>query len=122
VYSGSYLDIFAIAIIAVLTIVLVLGIRESAGFNAAMVVIKVGIVLFVIIMGAFYVNPANWRPFAPYGWAGLSIFGHTVWGQTGPGGVPVGCWRAQLLFSLPILALIPCLHMQRKRVIHAFPW
>jgi len=90
VYSGSYLDIFAIAIIAVLTIVLVLGIRESAGFNAAMVVIKVGIVLFVIIMGAFYVNPANWRPFAPYGWAGLSIFGHTVWGQTGPGGVPVG--------------------------------
>jgi APA family basic amino acid/polyamine antiporter len=47
-------------------------------------------VLFVIVVGAFYVNPANWHPFAPYGLTGLSFFGHTLWGQTGKGGEPLG--------------------------------
>ena len=37
-----------------------------------------------------YINSANWEPFAPFGYAGLSIFGHTIWGETGAGGVPVG--------------------------------
>ena len=32
-----------------------------------MVVVKVAVVLFVIVVGAFYINPANWQPFAPYG-------------------------------------------------------
>jgi APA family basic amino acid/polyamine antiporter len=50
----------------------------------------VAIVLFVIVVGAFYVNPANWHPFAPYGLTGLSFFGHTLWGQTGKGGEPLG--------------------------------
>lgn len=88
--TGTYFDIFALLIVAVLTVVLVLGIRQSARFNSAMVMVKVAIVLLVIGVGAFYVNPANWRPFAPFGWAGLSLFGHVVWGQTGGGGVPVG--------------------------------
>jgi basic amino acid/polyamine antiporter, APA family len=47
-------------------------------------------VMFVIAVGAFYVNPANWHPFAPYGLTGLSFFGHTLWGQTGKGGEPLG--------------------------------
>ena len=47
-----------------------IGIQESASFNAAMVAIKVAAVLFVIVVGAFYVNPANWHPFAPYGLTG----------------------------------------------------
>ena len=51
----------------IVTSILVKGIRESAGFNAAMVVIKLAVVLFVIVVGAFYINPANWMPFAPYG-------------------------------------------------------
>src|SRR6185295_12825550 len=59
-------------------------------FNASMVGIKVAAVLFVIGVGAFYVNPANWHPFAPYGWSGVSFFGHHVAGQTDPGGSPVG--------------------------------
>ena len=41
------------------------------------------IVLFVIIVGAFYVNPENWHPFAPFGYTGLSFFGKTLFGQTG---------------------------------------
>jgi APA family basic amino acid/polyamine antiporter len=52
--------------------------------------LKVMIVFFVIVVGAFYVNPANWRPFAPFGLSGFSFFGHTIMGQTGKGGEPLG--------------------------------
>ena len=43
------------------------------------------IVLFVIVVGAFYVNTANWHPFAPFGFTGLSFFGKTVLGQSDAG-------------------------------------
>jgi len=88
--TGAVLDLPAIIIAAVVTIVLVIGIRESAGLNALIVMMKVAIVVFVIVVGAFYVRPQNWRPFAPYGLGGLSLFGRTIWGQTGPGNHPVG--------------------------------
>jgi APA family basic amino acid/polyamine antiporter len=88
--TGSWFDLPAILIAAFVTTVLVIGIRESASFNALMVGIKVAVVFFVIGVGVFYVDPANWHPFAPYGLGGLSFFGHTVWGQTGAGGEPLG--------------------------------
>ncbi len=88
--TGSYFDLPAVAIIALLTVILVIGIRESARFNSTMVIIKVAIVLLVVAVGAFFVNPAHWRPFAPFGWAGLSLFGQTVWGMVGKDGAPVG--------------------------------
>ena len=88
--TGTWFDLPALAIVAILTIVLVVGIRESARFNNAMVAIKVAIVLLVIGAGVFYINPANWKPFAPFGWAGLSLFGKPIWGQTGADGAPVG--------------------------------
>jgi APA family basic amino acid/polyamine antiporter len=47
-------------------------------------------VFFVIAVGAFYVNPANWHPFAPFGLTGVSFFGKTVLGQTDAGGQPLG--------------------------------
>jgi basic amino acid/polyamine antiporter, APA family len=62
----------AMLIVAVVTWVLVRGIRESAGFNAAMVVLKLIIILFFVVVGACYVKPENWRPFAPNGLAGIS--------------------------------------------------
>ena len=55
-----------------------------------MVAVKLVIVLFVIGVGAFYVNPSNWQPFAPYGLTGISFFGRTISGQTGGGGEPLG--------------------------------
>jgi APA family basic amino acid/polyamine antiporter len=88
--TGTILDLPAICIAALVTWVLVIGIKESAGFNTAIVIIKVAIVFFVIAVGSFYVDPANWRPFAPYGFGGISIFGHTILGQTGKGGEPLG--------------------------------
>ncbi len=88
--TGTIIDIPAIVITFVITAILVKGIRESASFNAAMVGFKLLSVLFVIVVGAFYVNPANWKPFAPFGLTGVSFFGHTLFGQTGKGGEPLG--------------------------------
>jgi APA family basic amino acid/polyamine antiporter len=71
---GFNLPAFIIAL--VITTILVVGIRESAKFNATIVVIKVAVVLFVIGLGIKYVNPANWgsdwHSFAPMGFAGIS--------------------------------------------------
>jgi APA family basic amino acid/polyamine antiporter len=55
-----------------------------------MVILKVAIVLFVIIVGAFFIDTNNWKDFAPYGWGGVSFFGNTVWGMVGNNGAPLG--------------------------------
>jgi len=88
--TGTVLDIPAIVITALVVIILVIGIKESASFNTTMVAIKIAVVVFVIVVGAFYVNPANWIPFAPYGYSGVSFFGRTLIGLTGAGGEPLG--------------------------------
>jgi APA family basic amino acid/polyamine antiporter len=64
-------NVLAIGIVALITIVLVIGIKESARFNATMVIIKLIILGFFIYVGAHYVKPANWSPFAPNGWSGI---------------------------------------------------
>ena len=63
--------------VAVITVVLVIGIRESANTNNAMVVLKIGIILFFIAVGLFLLRPGNWTDpargsFAPNGFAGIS--------------------------------------------------
>jgi len=88
--TGTLFDLPAIVITAIVTTVLVVGIRESSRFNNTMVLIKLAVVFVVIGVGAFYVNTANWTPFAPFGLTGVSFFGMTLFGQTGPGGEPVG--------------------------------
>ncbi len=55
----------AVAIVALVTGILVIGIKESSNFNTVMVAIKLTVLLFFIIVGAFYVKPQNWIPFAP---------------------------------------------------------
>ncbi len=90
VLTGAWFDLPAMIVAGVVTVILVKGIRESAGFNTAMVIVKLAIVFLVIGVGAFYVNPENWKPFAPFGYAGVSLFGHTVLGQTDAGGHPLG--------------------------------
>ena len=54
------------------TWVLVIGINESAWLNTSMVVLKLAIIAFFLVVGAFYVKPENWQPFAPNGWTGIS--------------------------------------------------
>ncbi|MFY9611788.1 MAG: amino acid permease [Blastocatellia bacterium] len=65
-------NVLAIAIVAFITMVLIWGIRESARFNATMVGIKILVLTFFIIVGFTYVQPANWTPFNPNGFAGIS--------------------------------------------------
>lgn len=99
VATNSYLDLPAILITFILTVVLVKGIRESATFNAIMVAIKLIIVLMVIGIGIFLINPANWHPFAPYGYTGVSFFGHTILGEAAAGGEPIGMFAgAAIIF------------------------
>lgn len=90
VTTGSMVDLPAVLVAGAVTVVLVKGIKESASFNTAMVVVKIAVVLFVIAVGMQHINPANWVPFAPYGLTGISFFGHTIAGQTAPGGEPLG--------------------------------
>jgi len=88
--TGTVIDFPAVVVTGLATIILVRGIRESASFNAAMVILKVAIVLMVIAVGVFYVDRANWHPFAPYGLTGISFFGKTIAGQHDAGGQPIG--------------------------------
>jgi basic amino acid/polyamine antiporter, APA family len=90
VHTAGVVNLPAIVIVTIVTAVLVKGIQESAGFNTTMVFLKVAAVFFVILVGAFYINPANWSPFAPYGMSGLSFFGRPLMGQVNAGGQPVG--------------------------------
>lgn len=90
VKTNSIVDLPAILIVVIVTAILVKGIQESASFNATMVGIKVAAVLFVILVGVFFINRANYAPFAPYGWGGLNLFGKTLWGEVSAGGTPVG--------------------------------
>jgi APA family basic amino acid/polyamine antiporter len=99
VATGAYFDLPAILITFILTVILVKGIKESASFNAVMVCIKLVIVLMVIGIGVFYINPANWHPFAPFGYTGISFFGHTLFGKTAEGGQPLGMFAgAAIIF------------------------
>src|SRR5215472_4239415 len=83
--TGLFNLVAFLAIVAV-TILLVIGIKESANFNSAIVIVKVTIVLmFIVIAGIFAVQhpdilKANWHPFIPtnaggfgkYGWSGIA--------------------------------------------------
>ncbi|HEX4961446.1 MAG TPA: amino acid permease [Thermoanaerobaculia bacterium] len=67
-------NLLAFLIVALITIVLVVGIRESARFNAGMVLIKIVVLLFFVVIALKYVAPGaivqNWHPFQPNGWPG----------------------------------------------------
>ncbi len=64
-------NVLAIAIVTFITIVLVWGVKESAGFNFWMVAIKLIVLTFFVIVCMKYVKPANWHPFAPNGFTGI---------------------------------------------------
>jgi len=61
----------AFFIILLLTGVLALGVKESARFNAVIVIINISIILLFILVGINFINPSNYQPFIPYGWTGV---------------------------------------------------
>jgi APA family basic amino acid/polyamine antiporter len=68
---GALINLPAAVIVMVMCVLLVVGVRESARFNAVMVAIKGTVILFFIAIGASWVKPENWSPFAPYGTSGV---------------------------------------------------
>ena len=61
----------ALAIVAGITYLVYVGIRETRKATNAMVILKIAIVIGVILIGFFYVTPANWHPFLPNGFSGV---------------------------------------------------
>ncbi|MEK6604530.1 MAG: amino acid permease, partial [Nitrospirota bacterium] len=70
-YEGGLINLPAVLIVLALTGLLVIGIKESARVTGVIVVLKIAVVLFFIVVGAFAVEPANWHPFMPNGFAGV---------------------------------------------------
>jgi APA family basic amino acid/polyamine antiporter len=64
-------NIPALAIVFAITYLVYIGIRETKKATNAMVYLKIAIVIAVIIIGFFYVTPANWHPFLPNGFSGV---------------------------------------------------
>jgi basic amino acid/polyamine antiporter, APA family len=64
-------NILAFGIVALITIVLVIGIRESASLNSGMVILKLIVLAFFVAIGWKYTRNGNWQPFAPNGWPGI---------------------------------------------------
>lgn len=71
VATGAVMNVPAALVVLAVTVVLVVGIRESARFNAAMVLLKLVVVLFVIVVGSQLIDTKNWDPYLPYGWSGV---------------------------------------------------
>jgi APA family basic amino acid/polyamine antiporter len=68
---GTVINLPAVIIVLFIMVLLIVGVRESARFNAAMVAVKGSAILFFIAVGASWVKPENWTPFAPYGTPGV---------------------------------------------------
>jgi APA family basic amino acid/polyamine antiporter len=76
--TGAVLNVPAMVIVALITILLVIGISESAKFNNIIVIVKLAVVFLFIGFGLAYINRENWEPFVPpaqgpgkFGWGGI---------------------------------------------------
>ncbi|WP_323097396.1 amino acid permease [Intrasporangium sp. YIM S08009] len=75
VAPGSHFDLPAFLLVALLTVLIAVGIKESLRVNLVLVAVKLFIVLFVIIAGIGFINRANWSPFIPPSQPGSSKSG-----------------------------------------------
>ena len=77
-WTHSYFNFPAFLVVFVLTVLLVRGVRESAEANNIMVAIKIGAILIFLVVGGMLLNPVNWHPFAPSGFAGIMAGGAII--------------------------------------------
>jgi APA family basic amino acid/polyamine antiporter len=68
---GHVVNLVAVIVSLGISVILTFGIKWGSRFNNAMVLIKVGIILFIIAVGAFYVDIDHWTPFMPFGFEGV---------------------------------------------------
>ena len=69
--AGTYFNLPAVLMVFAIASLLSYGMRESAILNKIIVFLKVGVILLFIIVGVFYVEPANWSPMLPFGVSGV---------------------------------------------------
>ncbi|MBM3350586.1 MAG: amino acid permease [Betaproteobacteria bacterium] len=75
---GGMVNLPALLIILALMIMLIIGVKQSAKLNAAMVFIKVLTITIFVAIASFNVHPENWHPFMPFGWFDTLPDGKTV--------------------------------------------
>lgn len=68
---GAVFNLPAVAIALIITFLLSMGVKEAARFNNIIVFVKLGAVLLFIFVAMWYVKPANWSPFLPFGFKGV---------------------------------------------------
>jgi len=73
VSTGAVVNVPAIAIVALLCVLLVRGIKESSRVNLIIVIIKIVVILFFIVLAVWHVKPSNWQPFMPFGFGGVMM-------------------------------------------------
>jgi basic amino acid/polyamine antiporter, APA family len=73
-------NLVAVVVVVIISMILIIGVQESARFNAVIVFVKVAVVVVFIVIGYFYINKANYTPFLPpnttgqfgaFGWSGV---------------------------------------------------
>ncbi len=73
-----HFNLVGFVIVMMLTVLLVVGIRESAGANGIMVAIKLVAICLFLLFASKYIKPVNWHPFMPNGWQGVLTGGAIV--------------------------------------------
>lgn len=76
--DGGLVNLPAVAIILILMGMLIVGVKESARLNAAMVFIKLLTITIFVAVAVFHINPDNWSPFAPFGWFSHNELGKPI--------------------------------------------
>ncbi|MDQ5984549.1 MAG: putative amino acid permease YhdG [Syntrophus sp. SKADARSKE-3] len=69
--TTTWFNLPAFLIMMLVTYIISKGVKESARVNNLLVAVKIGIILLFIAIGSFYIRPANWQPFAPFGAQGI---------------------------------------------------
>jgi APA family basic amino acid/polyamine antiporter len=77
-YTGAWFNVPGFLIVMILTVILVVGIRESASANNLMVCVKIVAILIFIVAASRYIHVSNWKPFMPNGWQGVLTGGAIV--------------------------------------------
>ena len=75
--TGALFNLPAALLIIAITTILVIGIKESATFNAVIVFIKVAIIVLFVLIGLKFIHPALWHPFIPANKGEFGVFGYS---------------------------------------------
>lgn len=69
--QGTYINLVAILIVCLIAWIIDEGLKTSVRLNNIIVAVKLAIIIIFLLVGAFYVKPSNWSPFAPFGVSGI---------------------------------------------------